>query len=257
VGSVIGLSWLSCAYWRASSRRGPNSVRSRSRETGARQVAVGLVAVGLALELDRRHDRRDALGPHLRGARGVGDVRDDLQRAPQAGRARAGDRVQAEVEDLLQRAGEERRHVQRRERRLAGAGQRRGLARRVVADERQRPPLGCVPAKFAWRSASIARSRPGFLPYQTPVTPSRFGPGQVHRQLRAVDRGGRELLVEAGREVQRVVGAELAQAQDLLVQAAERRALVARDERGGVQAAAAGRRGAGRAARARAPGCPR
>src|SRR3954447_26430867 len=39
------------------------------------------------------------------------------------------------------------------------------------------PPVGEVPAKFAWRIASIARSRPGFLPYQTPTTPSYFGSG--------------------------------------------------------------------------------
>ena len=39
------------------------------------------------------------------------------------------------------------------------------------------PPCGWVPAKFAWRSASAARSSPGFLPYQTPVTPSTSGPG--------------------------------------------------------------------------------
>ncbi len=34
------------------------------------------------------------------------------------------------------------------------------------------PPSGAVPLRFAWRMASIARSSPGLLPYQIPVTPS-------------------------------------------------------------------------------------
>ena len=34
------------------------------------------------------------------------------------------------------------------------------------------PPLGWAPYMLAWRIASRARSTPGPLPYQTPVTPS-------------------------------------------------------------------------------------
>ena len=34
------------------------------------------------------------------------------------------------------------------------------------------PPSGEAPAKTAWRRASLARSTPGALPYQTPTTPS-------------------------------------------------------------------------------------
>ena len=34
------------------------------------------------------------------------------------------------------------------------------------------PPSGAVPDRLPWRMASAARSRPGLLPYQKPVTPS-------------------------------------------------------------------------------------
>ena len=41
------------------------------------------------------------------------------------------------------------------------------------------PPLGWAPIRFPCRSASVARSRPGALPYQMPITPSRAAPGRV------------------------------------------------------------------------------
>ena len=41
------------------------------------------------------------------------------------------------------------------------------------------PPRGCEPIRFPCRSASVARSRPGALPYQMPSTPSRVAPGSV------------------------------------------------------------------------------
>ncbi|OQM77882.1 hypothetical protein B0E55_06236 [Rhodococcus sp. 66b] len=37
---------------------------------------------------------------------------------------------------------------------------------------RTTPPLGFTPYMLAWRMVSVARSTPGPLPYQTPVTPS-------------------------------------------------------------------------------------
>ena len=60
------------------------------------------------------------------------------------------------------------------------------------------PPSGAVPARLPCRIASAARSRPGFLPYQNPVTPSWRRPGELAEQLGARDGGGRELLVEPG-----------------------------------------------------------
>jgi hypothetical protein len=246
VGRLIGLSWLSAPYRRALSLRGPNSLGAGRADPGGRaparlggqQVAVGLVAVGPALELDGRDDRRDALGPHLGGAGGVGDVGDDLQRAPQARGTRAGDRVQAEVEDLLEVAGVERREVQGGQRGLGAAGQRRALAARVVADEGERAAGGggAGEVRVAQRVHRAVQARVLAVPDAEHAV--AVGLRQVVGELRAVDGGRGELLVEAGRELDAVLGGEVAQAHDLLVEAAERRALVAGDERRGVQAGA-------------------
>ena len=35
------------------------------------------------------------------------------------------------------------------------------------------PPVGCAPPRLPCRSASVARSSPGALPYQIPMTPSQ------------------------------------------------------------------------------------
>ena len=101
------------------------------------------------------------------------------------------------------------------------------------------PPVRETPTKLPWRSESAARSRPGALPYHMPSTPSCLAPGRWPRQLAAPGRGGAELLVEAGHVADEVLVEQLAVARQLLVEPAQRRALVARDHRAGGQAAAA------------------
>ena len=143
VGTLIGLSWLSAPYWRAISRRGPKSVRSSSQRAGREQVAVGLVAVGRALATRRvgmTGTTRSGQTCAVPAASATFVTIFSALHRPDAREQAIG--VQAEVEDLLQRAGVERRHVQRGERRLAGARQRRALAARVVADERERAAVG-------------------------------------------------------------------------------------------------------------------
>src|SRR5204863_9054836 len=71
-------------YLQARAEQRALELHRRRRE----QVARRLVHAGAL-----RQDGHDALAPDLGGAGGVGDVGDDLQRAPQAARARAGDRV--------------------------------------------------------------------------------------------------------------------------------------------------------------------
>ncbi len=101
------------------------------------------------------------------------------------------------------------------------------------------PPVRETPTKLPWRSASTARSRPGALPYQMPMRAVVPRARQRARELAAPRGGGAELLVQAGDVEDVVVRADPAVALKLLVQAAERRALVAGDHRAGVQAAAA------------------
>ncbi len=58
------------------------------------------------------------------------------------------------------------------------------------------PPFVAVPATVECRMASAARSRPGFLPYQKPVTPSWRRPGTLPSDLRPGHRGGLRALVQ-------------------------------------------------------------
>ena len=104
---------------------------------GREQVAVRHVLVGLAVPLDRRHHGHHAVRGDRGGAEGVGHAGHDLEAGPEARRARAGQRVEAEVEDLLHVSGEEDGHVEAGEQGLGGARDRGGLAAGVVAHDRQ------------------------------------------------------------------------------------------------------------------------
>jgi hypothetical protein len=99
-------------------------VRSISSEAGARR-----------LPFEVRQDGGHAVGRDRGGADRVGDARDDLEAGPEARGARGGIRVQAEIDHLLDVAGEEDRHVEAREERLGGARDRRGLAAGIVAHD--------------------------------------------------------------------------------------------------------------------------
>ena len=143
--------------------------------------------------------------------------------------------MRAEVEDLLQRAGIEGRHVQRGERRLGRAGQRRALAARVVADECERAAAR-VGARVVGMAQRVHRAvEAGVLAVPDAEHAVVARARQVAGQLRAVDRGRRELLVQSRHEADLGVG----EPAELLVEAAEGRPLVAGDERADVQAGGA------------------
>jgi hypothetical protein len=202
------------------------------------QVAVRHVLVGLAVPLDRGHHRHDSVARDRRGAERVGHARDDLEAGPQPGRARAGERVEAEVEHLLHVAGEEHRHVQAREQRLGRARDRGGLAARVVAHDGERAASArhADEVAVAERVGGAVETRRLAVPHGQHAVVLRAG--QLAGELAAPRRGGTELLVEPGHVLDVVALYELAVAGELLVEPAERRALVAGDHRARHEAAA-------------------
>jgi hypothetical protein len=205
---------------------------------GRQQVRVRHVLVRLAVPLDGRHHRHDAVAGDSRGADGVGHARDDLEACPESRRARAGQRVQAEVQDLLDVAGEEDRHLKAREERLRRARDRRGLAARVVADNRQRPAGARDADEVAVAKGVGGTVEAGRLAVPHGEHAVVLGAGELAGQLAAPGGGRAELLVEAGHVAHVVSLDELAVAGELLVEATERRALVAGDHRAGQEAAA-------------------
>jgi hypothetical protein len=149
--------------------------------------------------------------------------------------ARQRDGVAAEVEDLLHRAGPQRREHERGEHRLRRARHRGRLAARVVADEGDRAARARRAAEVRVADGVRRAVQAGVLAVPPAHDAVHAGVRERVGQLRAPDGGGAELLVDRGLEVDLVGLAELAVALELLVQAAERRALVAREEVGDVQ----------------------
>ena len=201
------------------------------------QVDVDGVLVRPPIQLDRGNHGAHAIRIHLRRARLVGDVGDDLHRHPEPGDAREHEAVQAHVQDLLHVARVDRRDQGVPEGDLGVARQRRGLRDGIVTDEGQDAAvlpdarvvgvLECVAAAIhAWRLA---------VPHAEHAVVLRTGEEAHH--LAAEHRRRREVLVQARREDDIVLGEELGIALEGLVEAAERRPAVARDERRRVEAA--------------------
>src|SRR5215207_959633 len=205
---------------------------------GCQQVAVRHVLVGLAVPLHGRHHRHHPVRRDGGGGDGVGHAGHDLEARPEAGGARAGERVQADVEHLLHVPREEDRHLEARKQGLGGARDRGGLAARVVADDGEAAAgardadevavaQGVGGAVEAWRLA---------VPHGQHAVVA--GARELRGQLAAPGGRGTELLVEARHVAHVVLLDQLPVAGELLVEAAQRRALVAGDHRPRVEAAA-------------------
>ena len=215
--------------------------------TPSRCAPARATAGGEQVAVRRRARSRGRAGPgstrpgaDVGGAERVGDARDDLEAGPQPGRARAGEGVQAEVEHLLARcrgrtpacagwraatrtrSGSSRtcssgRRPRRRARRRCARRRRscRGAARRP----RGRGPAPCRTTcrarRRTWRRAGC---RASWLPHAEVAPSSSLRPGTWWTRCSLE---------------------QLAVARELLVEAAERGALVAGDHRPGGQAAAA------------------
>ena len=155
---VVGAGVLRCAQEAFLDER-TLQVQARGRQQPGVGNVRGLVPGG--------HDRPHPLGADEGGRGAVGHVGDDLQRRPETGCPRAGDPVQAEVDDVLHRGGVEGRDGEVGQCRLRRARQGGGLAHR--GRRRRGPahhPSARSPTALPWRNASAARSRPGALPYQ-------------------------------------------------------------------------------------------
>ena len=196
-------------------------------------------------------------GRDLGGADGVRDVGHDLERHPEARVPRQLEPQSAQVEDLLHGPGEEDGHQRVVERDLGVGRQRRGLGLRVVAGEREDAALAADPREVGVLEDVPAPVHPGRLPVPHAEDAVVLRLREHVGELAAEDRGGPEVLVDAGDEDDLVLGEEGAVALERDVEAAQRRAPVAGDQRRGVEARGGGRRGAGRAAAGPAPGCRR
>ena len=101
------------------------------------------------------------------------------------------------------------------------------------------PPVRGTPTKLPWRSESAARSRPGALPYHMASTPSYFEPGSWPASWLPQAEVAPSSSFRPGTWRTWWPSTSSRLRAELLVEAAERRALVAGDHRAGHEAAAA------------------
>ena len=101
---------------------------------GSEKVCVWRVLVRLAI--DSRDDGLDTVGIEVDAGRRIGNIGDDLQRAPHTGSSRKRDCMSTEVQRLTGIAGVEDRYVHIGEQSRRGRRNGRRLCARVVADER-------------------------------------------------------------------------------------------------------------------------
>ena len=147
--------------------------------------------------------------------------------------------MEAEIEHVLHVGREEHRHVQAGEQRLGGARQGGRLAGGIVSHHGDR----AAGARYAHEVAVPERvgraveARSLAVPEAEHAVVARAGQGSGH--LASPRRRGAQLLVQPGHVAHVVLGAELALALELLVETAERRALVAGHEGARVQSEAA------------------
>ena len=188
-----------------------------------------------AVEGQLRLPRGDAAGGDVGRAKPVRDRGDDLQRGPAAAVARQLVAVPAEVEHLLDGAGHQDRHPRVVQRRLARARQGGRLGLRVVARRHDHAAVGAgaVHVGVPEHVAAPVHARRLAVPHaDDPVVPAQ------RRQvvlLAAPHGGGGQVLVHPRDPVHVVLGQQRPGALQGLVEAAERRAGVAADERGGVK----------------------
>ena len=207
-----------------------HAVRREQRCRGFRRVRH-------PIDEELGHDDGHPVAAQVGSTGPVGDRFDDLDRRPQARRARHGHGVTAEVDGLLDVAGVEHRDVQIDQRRLARGRDGAALGLRVVTDDRYGATLGrragehCVTDGIA----CAVDSRTLAVPHtQHTVVAERR---QCRGHLRTHHRCGGKFLVEAGLEdhLQAVGRSQSRRCRQITIETCQRAARVARHVRSGVQ----------------------
>ncbi len=215
---------------------GPQAaVEPQLLEVAAEDPAHGLVTPGPAVDLDLGVDGGEPVDAGVDGGDAVGHRGHDAHADPRPAEAAEPERLDAEVEQVLLVGRHQHRGRGVGQRQVGVVGQRRRLGRGVVADEQHRPAArsGAHEVGVLQHVARPVEAGALAVPGADDAVDVLVGDGAAH--LRPPDRGGGELLVEAG-TVDDPAGVEaVAQAIERQVDAAEGRPRVAGHEGGGVE----------------------
>ncbi len=186
----------------------------------------------------RRHVGLHALGIDDHRSAGFHDVGDALERDPAAGIAAHGEAVQAQIEIVLDTRRVEHRDQASLEDVLGLVRQRRGLGGVIVAGEREHAAVARSPRGIGVLEdvAATVDTRAFAIPHREHAVVARLG--EEIQLLRPPDRGGGQVFVDARLEAHVMALEVLLRAPQALVEAAKRRAAIARYESGGVHSGA-------------------
>ncbi len=217
--------------------------RDRGKALVVLQAPVLVVAVvGPAqVEPARRHLEigGDDEGLHFVGevdlGRGLHGLGDHLHADPAAGVARHRDAQQPHLDHFVDAGGIEIRHQRRDEGMVGLMRHGGGFGAVIVAGQTQHAAVFRRARGIAVTEYVAAAVDAGTL--AVPDADHAIVPGAAREieLLRAPDRGGREVFVHAGLELDVVLIEMFSRGEQLLVVAAERRTPVSRDKTGGVQ----------------------
>ena len=212
--------------------------------------------LALGLQAPRRHQHRslprlpgpplvdeagigddDPVRRHLGGGDLVGDVGHDLEAHPEPRIARQLEAQTAEIEDFLRAPGIEHREQRVVKRHLRVRRDRGRLRERVVAAQRQHAAVAADAGEIRVLEDVAGPVDAGALavPHAENAVVLRLRK-QVG-ELAAVDRRRAQILVHAREEHDVVLAEQSGVALEGEVETAQRRAAIARDERGGVESA--------------------
>ena len=211
------------------------------------QPAVLIVAViGPAqIEAARRHleiggnDERLHLVGQIDLGRGLHGLGDHLHADPAAGIARHRDPQQAHLDHFVDAGGIEIGHQRRDEGVVRLMRHGRGFGAVIVAGETQHAAVFRRARGIAVAKHVAAAVDAGSLAVPDADHAVMAGAGGKIELLRTPDRGGRQVLIHAGLELDVVLVEVFSRGKELLVVAAERRTAVSRDETRGIEAAGA------------------
>ena len=182
-----------------------------------------------------RLDRDDAVERCVDHGGRFDGVLDAFQADPDAGVAAERPAERAVIEDFLHAGRRQHRHhrIEEGEFRLMGGGG--GFGGGIVAHQRQHAAVARGP-----REIGVAEDVAGAIDARTLAVPQRVDAVEAAfaaqlRLLGSPDRGRRQLLVEAGLEMDVVGGEKVRQFEELLIEPADRRAAIARNEAAGVE----------------------
>ena len=190
----------------------------------------------VAVQHELRPGHRHALGADLGAAELVGEIGGDFEADPQPAVARQLEAKPPEVQHLLHVAGHQDRHQRIVERHLGARRDGGRLGRHIVAGQRQDAAVAPHAGEVGVLEGIAAAVDPRRLAVPDADHAVVLGLREQVGELAAHDHGRAGVFVDGGHEDDLMRAQQLQIALELQIEPGQRRAAVARDQPGGIEA---------------------